>query len=304
MDPIPPSSFYGLLADAVIDPVLLKDTANQSRPSSTPTSAHPSTPPSSNELPLVPKARKTREEFTMRDLDHLLATVLAVNPYMAPRMKIGEKWREIATLVQEKGFCQNREVDTLKNKVSSMLTWVEGGKKHSARSPLGRVLEQDPVTFAGLCGKLDAVQHLKIQARDTLEELKEHTKEAQNVSRTSGESMRMNMMKGHAKAKRTRSSRADDSGKENQVDEDNEPGVSSTESNKRTRLTSVSRVHGARETARVARILEKSEEREEQREKAMETFHASLLERQDRALAIQERTATALLDIIREGLLK
>ncbi|KAF8521823.1 hypothetical protein JB92DRAFT_3110906 [Gautieria morchelliformis] len=176
MDPIPPSSFYGLLADAVIDPVLLKDTANQSRPSSTPTSAHPSTPPSSNELPLVPKARKTHEEFTTRDLDHLLAAMLAVNPYMAPCMKIGEKWREVATLVQEKGFCQNREADTLKNKVSSMLTWVEGGGKHSARSPLGRVLEQDPVTFAGLCGKLDADQHLKIQAKDTLEELKEHTK--------------------------------------------------------------------------------------------------------------------------------
>ncbi|KAF8492260.1 hypothetical protein JB92DRAFT_2835457 [Gautieria morchelliformis] len=259
MDPIPPSSFYGLPADTVIDPMLLKDTANQSRPSSTPTSAHPSTPPSSNEPPLVPKARKMREEFTTRDLDHLLAAMLAVNLYMAPHIKI------VAMLVQEKGFCQNREVDTLKNKVSSMLTWVEGGKKNSARSPLGRVLEQDPVTFAGLCGKLDAVQHLKIQAKDTLEEQKEHTKE---------------------------------------VDEDNEPGVSSTESNKRTQLTSVSCVHGVRETARVARILEQSEEREARREKAMETFHASLLERQDRALAIQERTATALLDILREGLLK
>ncbi|KAF8499296.1 hypothetical protein JB92DRAFT_3125023 [Gautieria morchelliformis] len=129
MDPIPPLSFYGLLADAVIDPVLLKDTANQSRPSSTLTSAHPSTPPSSDEPPLVPKARKTREEFTTRDLDHLLAAMLAVNLYMAPCMKIGEKWREVATLVQEKGFCQNWEADTLKNKVSSMLTWVEGGKK-------------------------------------------------------------------------------------------------------------------------------------------------------------------------------
>ncbi|KAF8512048.1 hypothetical protein JB92DRAFT_2930508 [Gautieria morchelliformis] len=43
-------------------------------------------------------------------------------------MKIDERWREVAMLVQEKRFCQNQEADTLKNKVSSMLTWVEGGK--------------------------------------------------------------------------------------------------------------------------------------------------------------------------------
>ncbi|KAF8498814.1 hypothetical protein JB92DRAFT_3146496 [Gautieria morchelliformis] len=184
MDPIPPLSFYGLLADAVIDPMLLKDTANQSQPSSTPTSAYPSTPPSSDEPPLVPKACKTREEFTTRDL---LATVLAVNLYMAPRMKI------------ELGGGHLEEQGVL------YAYMVEGGGD-SAWSPLGRVLEQDPVTFAGLCGKLDAVQHLKIQAKDTLEELKENTKEAQNVSRTAGELIRMNMMKGHGKAKHTRSS--------------------------------------------------------------------------------------------------
>ncbi|KAF8521005.1 hypothetical protein JB92DRAFT_2892412, partial [Gautieria morchelliformis] len=42
---------------------------------------------------------------------------------------------------------------------------------------------------------------------------------------------------------------------------------------------------------------------DEQDEKAMEIFHANLLEWQDRALAIQERTATTLLDILREALL-
>ncbi|KAF8501350.1 hypothetical protein JB92DRAFT_2833727 [Gautieria morchelliformis] len=144
--------------------------------------------------------------------------MLVVNPYMAPRMKIGKRWREVTTMVQEKGFCQNWGVDTL-NKVSSMITWVEGGK--STWSPLGRVLEKDTVTFVGLCGKLDAVQHSKIQAKDKLKQQKEYTKEAQKMSCTAGEGM-----------------------------------------------------------------LEKSEEREEQREKVMETFHSSLLEWQDRALAI------------------
>ncbi|KAF8510401.1 hypothetical protein JB92DRAFT_2831594 [Gautieria morchelliformis] len=140
---------------------------------------HPSTPPSSNEPPLALKARKMREEFTTCDLDHLLAAMLAVNPDMVPHMKIGEKWREVATLVQEKGFCQNQEADTLKN------------------------LEEQGVLYAYMGRGTECVTYRR-------------------------------GINGHGKAKRTRSSRADDSGKENEVDEDNKPGVSSTESNKRT----------------------------------------------------------------------
>ncbi|KAF8503836.1 hypothetical protein JB92DRAFT_3145816 [Gautieria morchelliformis] len=66
----------------------------------------------------------------------------------------------------------------------------------------------------------------------------------------------------------------------------------------------MSHVHSARDMARMVKLLERKDERDEQSEKAMEIFHANLLERQDRALAIQERMATALLDILREALLK
>jgi hypothetical protein len=81
---------------------------------------------SSNGLGSQPKSsRKAREEFSLRDLDQLLRAVIEVNPYMAPRAKIGEHWKEVARRVQENGSCLNREADTLKNKVASLLAWVE-----------------------------------------------------------------------------------------------------------------------------------------------------------------------------------
>ncbi|KAF8503843.1 hypothetical protein JB92DRAFT_3098765 [Gautieria morchelliformis] len=124
--------------------------------------------------------------------------------------------------------------------------------------------------------------------------------------------------------------------------EHGESSDSSTESNKRTRLTNMSHVHSAHDMARMVKLLEKKYERDhgessdssaesnewmshvhsardmarmvkllerkdewyEQSEKATEIFHANLLEWQDRALVIQERTATSLLDILREALLK
>ncbi|KAF8529959.1 hypothetical protein JB92DRAFT_2858958 [Gautieria morchelliformis] len=44
---------------------------------------------------------------------------------MAPWAKLGEHWKEVARHVQESRSCLNREPDTLKNKVASLLAWVE-----------------------------------------------------------------------------------------------------------------------------------------------------------------------------------
>ncbi|KAF8523814.1 hypothetical protein JB92DRAFT_2882908 [Gautieria morchelliformis] len=65
-----------------------------------------------------------------------------------------------------------------------------------------------------------------------------------------------------------------------------------------------SHVHSAHDMERMVKLLKRKDEQDEQSEKATEIFHANLLERQDRALTIQERTATALLEILREVLLK
>ncbi|KAF8515476.1 hypothetical protein JB92DRAFT_3114956 [Gautieria morchelliformis] len=245
MLPVPTSSFYGprtksltlSTPPAVIDPVLL--TADIRMPA----------PPIIHGLATSLGEAGAGQPIKMcksRDLEHLLGAVIDINRFVAPHSKIGNRWKEVTKIVQAKGFCQNREPETLKNKVSSLLGW--GGKKKKARSPLGKELESDPAGFAALSGKLDTIQHLKIQAKDMCEDQKAHAKEAQNWLRAAGEIL-------------------------------------------------------CRDMAKVARLMEKGDAREDRKEQKMEEFHASLLERHDRAIDIQERTSTALLDILRQGLL-
>ncbi|KAF8532163.1 hypothetical protein JB92DRAFT_3104256 [Gautieria morchelliformis] len=177
------------------------------------------------------KMHKSREEFTSRVLEHLLGAVININLFMVSCSKIGDRWKEVTMIVQARGFFQNREPETLKNKVSSLLAWVkDGGKKKKAQSPLGKELDSDLSSFAALSGKLDAIQHLKIQAKDMHEDQKAHAKE-------------------------------------------------------------------------VAQLIEKKDAHEDCKEQKIEEFYASLLERHDRAINIQERTSTALLEILRQGLL-
>ncbi|KAF8523229.1 hypothetical protein JB92DRAFT_3094086 [Gautieria morchelliformis] len=144
MDPIPPATFYGNLmstpdSDAMIDPVLLGNTTNASRPPSTAMSAPPVAPPLRSTLESTDSmAWKVREEFSLKDLEQLLRAVIDINPYMAPRNKIGEQWKQVARLVQDQGHCLNRDVDTLKNKLGSMLAWVEGGEKDFSSLSTGK----------------------------------------------------------------------------------------------------------------------------------------------------------------------
>ena len=72
---------------------------------------------------------------------------------------------------------------------------------------------------------------------------------------------------------------------------------------KRMRLTSVSHVHSRHDMAKVAQLMEKNDAHENCKEQKMAEFHASVLERHDRGIDIQEWTSTALLEILRQGLL-
>jgi hypothetical protein len=186
-----------MLYEPQINPVLLCDSTNVLRPPSTATSSQPVAPPSRPPLGLmVSKAQKTREEFSTKHLEHLLHAVIDVNPYMAPCSKVGDQWKAVAKMVQDKGLCWNQEAETLKNKVTSLLAWVElthilysmivqeltdmpleGGNKTSPHSPLGRELGHDPLAFASLSGKLDAIQHLKREVKETCDEERDQTKE-------------------------------------------------------------------------------------------------------------------------------
>ena len=86
-----------------------------------------SNPPAIN-LPVHPKLSKpvqAHADFSINDLDQLLCTVIDVDPYIAPQKRSGEKWHEVMKCVQEVDYCKGRDIDTLKNKVSSLLSWVE-----------------------------------------------------------------------------------------------------------------------------------------------------------------------------------
>ncbi|KAF8531720.1 hypothetical protein JB92DRAFT_2847806, partial [Gautieria morchelliformis] len=127
-------------SDAMVDPVLLGNTTNASRPPSTAMSAPPVAPPLRSTMESTDStARKGREEFSLKDLEQLLRAVIDINPYMVPRNKIGERWKQVARLVQDQGYCLNRDVDTLKNKVGSMLyaPW-EGGEKDFSSLSTGK----------------------------------------------------------------------------------------------------------------------------------------------------------------------
>jgi hypothetical protein len=69
--------------------------------------------------------RKARADFLAKDIEHFLRAVIEIDPFMAAHSKVRARWKEIATRVQSEGFCSEREPDTLKNKVLSLLAWVE-----------------------------------------------------------------------------------------------------------------------------------------------------------------------------------
>src|SRR5882672_10825410 len=84
----------------------------------------PPSDPSSKPVPCVSKP-KIREEFSGNDIDHLLCVVILVNPYLVPHSQITDKWKEVTKIVQAEGTCIGRDHETLKNKVKSLLTWVQ-----------------------------------------------------------------------------------------------------------------------------------------------------------------------------------
>jgi hypothetical protein len=84
-----------------------------------------STPQSEPTAPGSKGKRKPREDFSRQDLDQLLRAIINVNPYMVARNKVGEQWKAVARKVQAEGFCKGKDLDTLKNKVNSLLQWVQ-----------------------------------------------------------------------------------------------------------------------------------------------------------------------------------
>jgi len=135
MNPIPPDSFYGTPSGTFNTS---GNNASSLRPplrslpqgvSSGASSADPSRPPSptlgvNNKGDGLGKGRR-RVEFTAADLDQLLRVTIEVNPYATPRNSIGEAWKEVTQKAQAAGYCLGRDVDTCKNRITSLLAWCE-----------------------------------------------------------------------------------------------------------------------------------------------------------------------------------
>ncbi|KAF8582917.1 hypothetical protein K439DRAFT_1617905 [Ramaria rubella] len=98
-----------------------------------------------------------------------LCAVIEVDPYMAPHTQIGSHWKEVTNHVQAAGYCLGQDHETLKNKVTTPLSWVEGGKAKKTHSPLGREAEENEVLAASLLGKLDSAAAKKQLTKETKE---------------------------------------------------------------------------------------------------------------------------------------
>ena len=101
-------------------------------------------------------------------------------------------------IVQAEGSCIGHDYETLKNKVKSLLTWVQmhlaffihlfygrlannvwqgSTNKKSAWSPMAHEAEKDLAFFASILGKLDMIEHLQCDAQDVKEAHKVELKE-------------------------------------------------------------------------------------------------------------------------------
>ncbi|KAF8510152.1 hypothetical protein JB92DRAFT_3119206 [Gautieria morchelliformis] len=281
MDPIPPATFYGNLmstpgSDAMIDPVLLGNTTNVSYPPSTTVSALPVAPPLRSTLESMGStARKGPEEFSLKDLEQLLCVVIDINPYgTAQQDRINPGM----------GGSKSKQLLSLNAQELTYMHPGKGGKKTSVCSPLGGELGRDPLAFALLSGKLDAIQHLKQIAKDTCEEEREQAKEGEKASQAAGESLRLGMMtgrQGHTKRACRPASSNSDSGKENHTRLSPRTPESGCVGSKQTHLTSLSHANTSKEIAKMDWVLE---------------MH-------DCVIQMQERTSNMLLDRLRQGLL-
>ncbi|KAF8587256.1 hypothetical protein K439DRAFT_1614380 [Ramaria rubella] len=160
-------------------------------------------------------ATQACEDFPIQDLDQLLHMVIQVTPYLVAHKRVGEKWWEVVWVVQKAGFCKGRDADTLKNKVTSLLQWVENSSQLSSCTTLGHEAANDPVTFASPSGHLDKVVSMCHEVKDLSGVQREEKKKTQIVSQARSCTTAM-MNTGHGKCKQmSRKNSVSPSDKEN-----------------------------------------------------------------------------------------
>ncbi|KAF8591617.1 hypothetical protein K439DRAFT_1610920 [Ramaria rubella] len=177
--------------------------SSESLPGLTPSGALSAIPPALTTRTKNGKmVTRAHEDFPIQYLNQLLHAVIQVNPYLAALKWVGEKWQEVTWVVQEGGFCKGRDANTLKNKVESLLQWVENSSQVLSCMALGHEAASDPATFASLSGHLDKVASMHCEAKDLSDNRCEEKKKEKDADRVVGEELHAAMMKtGHRKAK-------------------------------------------------------------------------------------------------------
>ncbi|KIJ22560.1 hypothetical protein M422DRAFT_26666 [Sphaerobolus stellatus SS14] len=142
--------------------------------------------------------RKTREEFSVVELEKLMAAVMDVDPFMCKHGEVDGKWKEVLDVVQEKGYCRDRTVGSIKNKILGEIKRVENKQPINPSSQLGKELldQQDRMKY--LNGRLDMIAGMRKRAADTKEEEREGKRQKDNINKLIGAKMRDSMMKAHA----------------------------------------------------------------------------------------------------------
>ena len=82
------------------------------------------TPPTT---PVKKKGGGRRAKFSPAALEQLARVVYSINPYGAPHGKKMEAWEQVATEIKGYGYFKNSSVETIRNKMSAMMTYFEVG---------------------------------------------------------------------------------------------------------------------------------------------------------------------------------
>ncbi|KAF8584777.1 hypothetical protein K439DRAFT_1616498 [Ramaria rubella] len=296
-------------------PLATHSDSSESLPGLTPSGALSAIPPA-----LTTKTKngkmvtQAHEDFPIQVLNQLLCMVIQVNPYLVVHKWVGEKWQEVMWVVQEGGFCKGRDADTLKNKVASLLQWVENSSQVSSCMALGHEAASDPATFALLSGHLDKVVSMHHEAKDLSDNQHEEKKKEKDVDCVVGEELRAAMMKtGCRKAKRMcRKDSQSPSNKENTA-ADPSVHVQSTSDSHSLDLTSSKHVRiiplscVSCTTEAVTLIKEEQELAQKFRETVVQSTAMSLelqhrgIEATERAIQQQANFQNALLEVLACG---
>ncbi|KIJ28203.1 hypothetical protein M422DRAFT_270516 [Sphaerobolus stellatus SS14] len=107
--------------------------------------------------------------FRLLELEKLLTATLLVNPFMVAHHKIRSQWEKVLSDLHAEGFCKNRDVKTICNKVNACIDKIEQKKAFGSRSALGRLVSNDAVAKERLNSHLDQLATLCCDAKNTKE---------------------------------------------------------------------------------------------------------------------------------------